>query len=150
MADQTIVPIISSSTAGPLGVLHLPRLWTKLTLGAHGLLPKGYDECGSGFDAMTLSALKIDRDKAIAFVRESKPTYMQFEGWILKQNGGAIDRTSIAAHNQAVLGYNHSDDYGGALRAASGIQDPSIKDAVTLNTVEDLDEVHRQVAAASA
>ena len=35
MAD-TYVPMISSGTAGPLGVLHLPRLWQKVSLEAQG------------------------------------------------------------------------------------------------------------------
>ncbi len=37
MAD-TYVPLISSGTAGPLGVLHLPRLWQKVSLEARGKL----------------------------------------------------------------------------------------------------------------
>lgn len=143
--DTTIVPTISSGTAGPLGVLHLPRLWTKLTLAAHGRLPAGYDECGPGFDAMTLSALKLEKDKVINFVRTHKPSYVAFEKWIVEQNGGHIDRAAVEAHNKAVLGYNHADDHGAEMRAASGIEDASVKDAVTLNTVEDLDEIHRQV-----
>ena len=30
--SDTYVPMISSGTAGPLGVLHLPRLWQKVSL----------------------------------------------------------------------------------------------------------------------
>ncbi|MBV8222137.1 MAG: DUF5069 domain-containing protein, partial [Candidatus Eremiobacteraeota bacterium] len=37
-----VIPIISSSTAGPLGAIHLPRLWAKLTLDAAGKLPEDY------------------------------------------------------------------------------------------------------------
>ena len=29
--SETYVPLISSGTAGPLGVLHLPRLWQKVS-----------------------------------------------------------------------------------------------------------------------
>jgi hypothetical protein len=54
-----VVPLISSGTAGPLGAIHLPRLWLKLSLAAADALPEGYDECGSGFDAMTLDALGL-------------------------------------------------------------------------------------------
>src|SRR5579871_7049970 len=81
MAEQTIVPLVSSGTAGPLGAIHLPRLWLKLSLASIGALPEGYDECGSGFDAMTLSALGLDRQKTIDFVRTEKPSYMEFEAW---------------------------------------------------------------------
>jgi len=34
--SETYVPLISSSVAGPLGVLHLPRLWQKVSLEAVG------------------------------------------------------------------------------------------------------------------
>ena len=35
------VPMISSGTAGPLGALHLPRLWQKVSLEAAGKLADG-------------------------------------------------------------------------------------------------------------
>lgn len=146
MATEThtkVVPLVSSGTAGPLGVIHLPRLWLKLTLASVGALPDGYDECGDGFDAMTLSALGLDRQKTIDFVRENKPTYMEFEEWIARN--GKIDKAAIDAHNAAVRGYHHSDEHGHAMRTASKIKDTAVKDAVTLNTVEDMDEIHRHV-----
>ena len=33
-----IVPLIGSAEVGPLGVLHLPRLWLKVSLDGRGLL----------------------------------------------------------------------------------------------------------------
>jgi hypothetical protein len=138
-----VVPLISSGTAGPLGAIHLPRLWLKLSLAAAGALPEEYDECGAGFDAMTLNALGLDRDKTIAFVRQNRPTYMEFEEWVVAN--GKTDSTTIDKHNAAVRGYHHADEHGSAMRQASKIRDASVKDAVSLNTVEDLDEIHRQI-----
>ena len=142
MAEQTIVPLVSSGTAGPLGAIHLPRLWLKLSLASIGALPEGYDECGHGFDAMTLSALGLDREKTIEFVRHNKPSYMEFEEWVAAN--GKTDRETIEKHNAAVRGYHHADDLGHAMRSASKIRDSSVKDAVSLNTIEDLDEFHRR------
>jgi hypothetical protein len=141
----TTAPLVSSGTAGPLKAIHLPRLWLKLTLSAAGKLPEGYDECGAGFDAMTISALGLNRDRVIEFVKSKKPTYMQFEDWVVEQNGGRIDPAKIEAHNAAVRGYNHADDLAAKMRSESGIKDSNVKDAVTLNTMEDLDELHREV-----
>lgn len=140
-----IVPLISSDTAGPLGAIHLPRLWAKLTLSAAGLLPEGYDECGPGFDQMTISDLNLDRQKVMEFVKNTKPTYIQFEEWVIQQNGGKVDADAIRKHNEAVRGYNHSDELASNMRKSSGVKDENIKDAVTLNKLEDLDEFHQQV-----
>lgn len=142
-AKQRIVPLVSSDTAGPLGAVHLPRLWAKLMLGASGLLPEGYDECGPGFDQMTLTALKLDRQKTMDYVRSNKPTYVQFERWVLEQNGGKIDPEAIRKHNEAVRAYNHSGELASEMRKSCGLTDEMIADAVTLNKLEDLDEFHR-------
>lgn len=146
MATETrtnIVPLVSSGTAGPLGAIHVPRLWLKLSLAAIGALPEGYDECGAGFDAMTLGALGLDRQKTIDFVRQNKPSYMEFEKWIVAN--GKIDKATIDRHNAAIRGYNHGDDLAKSMRGSSKIDDASVNDAVTLNTVEDLDEIYHQV-----
>jgi len=73
MSDQ-IVPTISSGTAGNLGVLHLPRFWQKASLDAVGKLHPDYPACGAGFDQMTLDALKLDKEKTLAYIKESKPS----------------------------------------------------------------------------
>ncbi|MBV8345822.1 MAG: DUF5069 domain-containing protein [Candidatus Eremiobacteraeota bacterium] len=145
MATETrtnIVPLVSSGTAGPLGAIHVPRLWLKLSLASIGALPEGYDECGAGFDAMTLSALGLDRQKTIDFVRQSKPSYMEFEKWIVAN--GKTDKATIERHNAAIRGYNHGDDLAKSMRESSKIDDAAVRDAVTLNTVEDLDEIYHQ------
>lgn len=141
------VPLISSGTAGPLGALHLPRLWTKLTLGTNDMLADGYDFCGQGFDQMTIDALGLDREKLIAFVRDKKPSYMEFEAYVVEQNGGSVPREKVDKHNAAIRGYNHSDELGSKMRSASKNPHGHVKDAVTLNTIEDLDELHSQVKA---
>jgi hypothetical protein len=142
-----VVPIISSGTAGPLGAVHLPRLWTKLTLDAAGMLADGYDSCGKGFDQMTMDGLGLDRDKTVEYVRTKKPTYVQFEQYVVEQNGGNLPKEKIDAHNAAIRGYNHADDLAAGMRKASGHTNESTKDAVSLNNMEDLDELHKQATA---
>ena len=144
VVKERIVPLISSDTSGPLGAIHVPRLWAKLTLASSGRLAESYDECGTGFDQMTLDNMKLDRAATMAFIRDKKPTYMQFEQWIIDQNGGSIDPQRIKAHNDALRAYCHKDEAASEMRRASGIPHEHIKDAVTLNTIEDLDELYKQ------
>jgi hypothetical protein len=140
---MSITPLISSEMAGPLGAIHLPRLWSKLLLSAKGKLPDGYSECGGGFDQMTLDGLKVDRDAAVAFVKGSTPSYAQFEAWVLEQRGGSITTSDIEASNAAIRGYNHDDETRGEILSAAGISDDgSCLDAVNLNNLDDWTALH--------
>ncbi len=134
-----IIPLISSGVAGPLGALHLPRLWLKSSLEATGKLHADYPGCGQGYDQMTLDALGLDKDAFLAFIKESRPSYAQLEAWVKAQPGAKIDADSIAAHNAAILGYNHGDDTRKGILDAAGIPDDgSCKPgAVDLNNVDD-------------
>ena len=146
--EGKIVPTISSKQTGPSGILHLPRLWSKLLISSVDKLPGDYDACGDGFDAMTLRALGVDRQEAVDFVRSRRPTYMQFERWILTKNGGALDERRRHEHNSAISGYNHADDSARQMRSKSGLAHRTdIRDAATLNTIDDLDQLHAQVTA---
>ena len=84
---ETYVPLISSGTAGPLGVLHLPRLWQKVSLEEAGKLASGYPGIGHGFDAMTLAALGLEEQAVRDYIRQSKPTYPQFEACSFSPGG---------------------------------------------------------------
>ena len=105
---HTYVPLISSGVAGPLGVLHLPRLWLKSSLEAQGKLATGYPGCGKGYDQMVVDGLGLKRDAVIAFVKSSKPTYPQFEAWV-KKHATHLDKASIDKLNSAIKGYIHDD-----------------------------------------
>jgi hypothetical protein len=140
---NTIVPLISSGTAGPLGVLHLPRLWLKLSLESAGKLAPGYPGAGKGFDQMVIDGLGLKRDAVIAFVKSSKPTYPQFEAWV-KKNGTKLDSASIEKLNGAIRGYNHDDATRKSILSANGLPDDtnSAHDAVNLNNLDDWKELY--------
>src|SRR5262245_57949362 len=107
IAMSKFVPLISSGIAGPLGVLHLPRLWLKVSLDARGKLADGYPAVGTGFDQMVLDGLNLKRDAVVSFISEKRPTYPQFEQWVRQQPGATLDQASIEKLNRAIAGYNH-------------------------------------------
>jgi len=139
---NTFVPLISSGTAGPLGVLHLPRLWLKLSLESAGKLAPGYPGAGMGYDQMVIDGLGLNRDSVIAFIK-TKPSYPQFEAWV-KKNGTKLDKGSIEKLNAAIRGYNHDDDTRKSILGANGLPDDATapKDAVNLNNLDDWKELH--------
>jgi hypothetical protein len=145
--SNTIVPLISSGVAGPLGVLHLPRLWLKASLEARGLLAAGYPGIGAGYDSMVLSALGLNADAVRAFITEQRPTYPQFEAWIQVQPGVNLTKANIHKLNVAISGYIHTDAVRQSVLAANGLTDDGsvLPDAININNLDDWFEFHQAV-----
>jgi hypothetical protein len=146
--SDTYVPLISSGVAGPLGVVHLPRLWQKVSLEAKGKLASSYPGIGRGFDAMTCAALGLEEQAVKDYIKSNRPTYPQFEAWV-KKNAKSLTRGTIEKHNAAVRGYIHDDETRKGILSACGIADDDAapKDAVNLNNLDDWWEFHRAVLA---
>jgi len=143
---MSYVPLISSGVAGPLGALHLPRLWLKVSLEAAGKLAPGYPGLGAGYDAMTCAALGLDQEAVKSFIKTSKPTYPQFEAWV-RQNGKKLTKADIQRHNLAILGYCHGDDVRKGILSASGLPDDgsTLPGAIDLNNIDDWFEFHQAI-----
>jgi hypothetical protein len=145
--SNTHVPLISSGVSGPLGVLHLPRLWLKVSLEARGKLAAGYPGIGKGYDMMVLSALGLDADAVKRYITSDKPTYPQLEAWIKRQPGVKLDKATIHKLNVAIRGYIHADDTRKGILSANGLPDDGsiLPDAVNLNNLDDWKEFHEAV-----
>jgi len=144
---STYVPLISSGTAGPLGVLHLPRLWLKVSLEAAGKLAPGYPGIGKGYDAMTCAALGLNEDAVKNYIKSNKPTYPQFEAWVKSQPGVKLDKASVDKHNAAITGYIHDDETRKSILKANSVADDGSvhPGAVSLNNLDDWYEFHQAV-----
>ncbi len=144
--SDTHVPLISSGTAGPLGVLHLPRLWQKVSLEAAGKIADGYPGMGRGYDAMTCAALGLEEQAVLDYIKNEKPTYPQFEAWV-KDNAKSLNADALAKHNAAVTGYIHDDETRKKILSANGLADDesAAKDAVNLNNLDDWYEFHQAI-----
>ncbi|MGC4013954.1 MAG: DUF5069 domain-containing protein [Luteolibacter sp.] len=139
-----IVPLISSGVAGPLGALHLPRLWLKVSLASVDKLADGYPAIGNGFDMMVIEALGLTADAVTDYIGEHHPTYPQFEEWIIVQKGSKTDEATIEKLNRAIRGYNHGDDTRKSILVEAGIDEdkPPFLDAVNLNNLDDWAAFH--------
>ncbi len=137
-----IVPLISSGTAGPLGVLHLPRLWQKVSLEAAGKIADGYPGIGAGYDSMVIDALGLNADSVLSYITDSKPTYPQFEAWIKSQSGVKLDGETVSSLNASITGYIHDDATRQSILSANGLTDGDPKDAINLNNLDDWLEFH--------
>ncbi len=145
--STTYVPLISSGVAGPLGVLHLPRLWQKASLEAAGKLAAGYPGIGQGYDTMVITALGLNADDVKKFLAETKPTYPQFEAWIKRQPGVNLTRANIHALNLSIAGYQHKDEVRKGILTANNLPDDGsiLGDAINLNNLDDWYEFHQAI-----
>lgn len=144
---NTIVPLISSGVAGPLGVLHLPRLWLKASLEARGKLAPGYPGAGKGYDQMVIDGLGLNRDAVLKYIKDQRPTYPQFEAWVKQQPGVKLDKANVEKLNASIRGYNHADDVRRSILGANSLPDDAtaFKDAINLNNLDDWKEFHEAV-----
>ncbi len=144
---NTIVPLISSGTAGPLGVIHLPRLWLKVSLEARGKLAPGYPGAGKGYDQMVIDGLGLNRDAVINYIKSERPNYAQFEAWVKNQPGVKLAKDSVDSLNASIRGYIHDDATRKGILSANGIADDASapRDAVNLNNLDDWKEFHEAV-----
>jgi hypothetical protein len=145
--SNTYGPMIPCNVAGPLGVLHLPRLWQKVSLEARGKLAPGYPGIGKGFDSMVIAGLGLSADAVKKFVTEKRPTYAQFEAWVKSQPGVKLDRASVYKLNQSILNYHHDDATRKSILQGAGYADDNsvLGAAVELNALDDWSAFHAEV-----
>ena len=138
---SNIVPLISSGTQGPLGVLHLPRLWQKVSLEAAGKIAEGYPGIGDGYDSMVIAGLGLDKEAESSNITNEKPTYTAFEAWISAQAGATQGDDAIGALNDSIAGYNHDADTKAGILGACGLESGA-DDAINQNNLDDWQEFH--------
>ncbi|MDA0346685.1 MAG: DUF5069 domain-containing protein [Verrucomicrobia bacterium] len=138
------IPLISSSLAGPLGIMHLPRLWQKVSLEQTNQLHSEYPGIGGGFDSMVLATLNISAEDFRAFIKENKPSYIECEKWVAAN--GTLNVSEISKLNRQMTHYHHDDDTRNAILTGAGLDDSAaIADAPNLNNLEDWTGFHKEV-----
>lgn len=150
---EPIVPTLSSSTVGPLGLCHLPRLWLKTLLYATGRLPYGYRHGTGGTDEFLFKGIGLNGRAFARFIETELPTYVRCEQWV-RENAGNLNERSIAAVNDGVLHHRKPDSpvERGLLATKLhyiGIDDSDIVDPVLLNDLDDWTTIHAQLAEGS-
>src|SRR5579863_2047301 len=95
---EWLTPAISSAATGPLGLMHLPRLWLKNLLFVLDRLPPDYRNTTGTFDRMVIETLGLDPETMLAYFRTAKPDYLQFEGWV-RANARHLHETIVSELN---------------------------------------------------
>lgn len=140
---QKCPPIAAVAAKGPLGVVQLPRLWSKVLLSQKGLLPEGYAPCGEGLDKRLLDGLDLDRERVLA-VLAGYPSYAQFEAWVAEELGGTVPQEKIDAVNDLILGREFPEERSRTILDNCGFPaSVDVRRAADLNQLDDWNEFHR-------
>ena len=134
-----VAPTLSSTDRGSLGICQLPRTWLKTCLRARGWLHPDYPDC-SGLDKLCLQTLQVDQDVALIFLRQTLPTYLDFEAWVRRQ--GTIEEEAVAAFNQRLLEREHNAAKQAEIHATLQ-RPPTWTSGVLLNHLEDWHYAHQ-------
>jgi hypothetical protein len=149
-ALEPIVPAVSTQSAGPLGLMHLPRFWMKATLHASGAL---YDDWKSGpdspLDMWFCAAIGLDTATAIAYIKAQRPSYMAFEGWV-RANVPSLGPAEIAATNATLKGRQKPEEVAARERALLGLANTDYRPSIELNDQVDWHQLHANVASRGA
>ena len=140
------VPALSSGVAGPLGALHLPRLWLKHRLHGVGRLPEGYRHGVGGFDEMVSEGLGIDRDAFATYVETEKPDYLTAEAWV-RRHATTLTADAIAALNARIRSTKLPPERLAERRAELGPIAAALELGIPLNDLDDWAGLHRQLNA---
>jgi hypothetical protein len=144
-----VIPTISTAAVGPLGILHLPRLWLKQLLFVLGRLPPDYKHHTGTFDRMIVETLGIDEVAMLAFVRSAMPDYLTFEAWV-RDHARSLDDDTVRDLNARYLATEMSEAGASARRRELGIGDPSLRRGILLNDLDDWSSLHRQLVREAA
>jgi hypothetical protein len=140
-ALQPIIPTISSSSAGPAGLRHFPRLWIKALLNALGALPEGYNS-GCGFDAYVSTLCGLDLAEAVAFIQSELPSYARFEDWFRERVPGIAVAATLVEYNTAIVTRLKPEDKAAAERLEAGVPELSFRDVIMCNDMLDWKALH--------
>lgn len=145
---QPIVPALSSQSAGPLGLEHLPRLWLKATLNKAGALYDGWKSGeDSGFDQWFSGQVGIDLPAMIAYIHAELPPYLVLESWFAERATN-ISPEAMAQHNATMEIRVKPDHIAAEERLVLGIDDTSYKLSREMNDLVDWLQLHEQISRA--
>jgi hypothetical protein len=142
-----VVPLISNLDYGRLGVSQLPRTWYKILMRSKNLLHPDYpDMTKGGLDPQVLEVLNLKPDTVVAHIRKEQPDFVQFENWVLEQNGGKLDQGAIDKWNTFLQTRIHKDEKQTEIRATLGREsETNMTSAAILNVTEDFHYAYHQL-----
>jgi hypothetical protein len=142
---ERLVPAVGATVAGPLGLVHLPRMWLKGVLSAAAMLWEGYFDDYKGFNQFVSDRIGLDPEQWFAYLK-TMPTYAEAERWV-RANATKTDPASIAAANEYILTFLRPEENAARVRDRVGIADTTFRNSALLINVDDWYTIHDELLA---
>jgi hypothetical protein len=139
-----IIPAITSLAVGPLGVLHLPRLWGKAMIKTLGALPEGYHSGNGPLDEQLADTIGMDLAASVSFTNAELPPYLVYEQWV-REHATKLDADTVAAWNTRMRTREKPVPLAAEERKILGITDESERRGVLLNDLIDWHLWHEEI-----
>ena len=146
---EVIVPAISSLATGPLGLLHLPRLWGKAIIKAGATLPEGFHSGSGPLDVQLAEAIGMDLAASVRYVNAEIPPYLVYEQWV-RGNATALDAATITAWNERMRTRDKPPAMAAEERALLGLTDETLGGSAILNDLIDWHLWHEEIVGRAA
>jgi hypothetical protein len=143
---EPVSPAITGLATGPLGILHLPRLWGKAVLKAIGALPEGYHSGSGPLDEQLAEAIGMDLTASVAYTNAELPTYVAYEAWV-GTNATNLKPEPIHEWNERMKTRQKREEMATAERAELGLTNSGERGGRLLNDLLDWQLFHRQITA---
>jgi hypothetical protein len=131
--------------AGPLGVVHLPRMWLKGILSAARSLPETYFDDYKGFNKRVVDGLGLEPEAWFAFLK-TLPTYLEAEQYV-REHATKLDAASIAAVNAEIAGLPRPEENAVKVRELVGLDAPGYNNSAMLINLDDWYAIHKELIA---
>jgi len=142
---EPLVPLVGPLVAGPLGVVHLPRMWLKGILSAARSLPDTYFDDYKGFNKRVVDGLGLEPEAWFAFLK-TLPTYLEAEQYV-RDHATKLDAASIAAVNAEIAGLPRPEENAVKVRELVGLDEPGFNNSAMLINLDDWYAIHKELIA---
>lgn len=95
-------PVADLTEVGTLGVVHLKRLWSRFLSRERATTEAA--ACEWPATHVLLAGLELGLEETMRHLGSVRPTFAEFEAWVLARHGGALDPGVVARINAALTG----------------------------------------------
>ena len=142
---EPLVPLVGPLVPGPLGVVHLPRMWLKGILSAARSLPDVYFDDYKGFNKRVVDGIGLEPEAWFAFLK-TMPTYLAAENYV-REHATKLDAASIAAVNAEIAGLPRPEENAVKVREIVGLDVPGFNNSAMLINLDDWFAIHKELVA---